>query len=51
VFIVNGKVYAVNGNAKIRYRDTFEIWRDNPKIPGTKINIGEMIQMGLKLCR
>ncbi len=51
-FKANGQEYAINGAAKQigAFRPTEEIWRDNPEIPGTKINIGPIISRGLELC-
>lgn len=53
IFIApDGTKYAVNGIAKSRgYADIQPIWKDNPQIPGTKINIGSLIDEGLKLCK
>lgn len=55
-FSANGITYAVNGTAtaqgrKLGWRDIREVWKDNPAIPGTKTNIGPMIEKGLFLCR
>jgi hypothetical protein len=55
-FSANGVTYAINGTAmaqgrKLGWRDIREVWKDNPAIPGTKINIGPMIEKGLLLCR
>jgi hypothetical protein len=50
LFHANGKIYGVNGTASTRFEPIDKIWLDNPDIPGTKINIGPMIQEGLKLC-
>jgi hypothetical protein len=51
-FTTGGNTYWVNGIAKAaqRYADLDEIWRDNPDIPGTKVNIGPLIDRGLALC-
>jgi len=53
IFIApDGTKYAVNGTAKSRgYTDIQPIWKDNPQIPGTKVNIGSLIDEGLKLCK
>jgi len=53
VFIVpDGTEYGVNGIATSRgYADIQPIWKDNPEIPGTKINIGPLISKGLELCK
>ena len=50
LFHANGKIYGVNGTASTRFESIDEIWLDNPDIPGTKINVGPIIQEGLKLC-
>ena len=52
----NGHTYAINGSAKTQgkklgWRDVREIWKDNPEIPGTKMDIGPMINKGLLLCK
>lgn len=52
VFKAGGKTYAVNGMAvgTGKYAEVEEIWADNPSIPGTKKNIGPIIDRGLELC-
>ena len=52
VFIApDGTKYGVNGTAKdFGYPDIRPIWKDNPAIEGTKIDIGSLINEGLKLC-
>lgn len=64
LFHANGKVYSVNGKAdglaKSRgYHDIREIWKNNPEYSKffapddpehPKINIGPIIEEGLKLC-
>ncbi|MDW0360800.1 DUF2511 domain-containing protein [Halomonas venusta] len=51
VFITSGKVYQLNGMARQMGHAPLEpIWRDNPDIPGTKVNIGPMIERALRLC-
>ncbi len=55
-FTSNGKTYAVNGTAMSRarqngWREIDEIWKDNPSIPGTKINISPVLDKGLSLCK
>lgn len=48
----NGTTYALNGTAKSRgYPAVDPIWRANPSIPGTKINIGPLIDIALKQCK
>ncbi len=50
-FEADGKVYAVNGLAKQSgLPEIDEIWKDDPGIPGGKLNIGELLQAGLDLC-
>jgi hypothetical protein len=53
VFHAGGVSYAVNGLAMSdnRYREIRPIWKDNPEIPGTKINIGPVLDRGLALCK
>ena len=51
-FSANGKSYALNGIAKQQGAPPVDpIWRNNPSIPGTKVDIGPMIERGLKLCK
>ena len=57
-FVVDRKTYAVNGTATayskeagFGWRDAREIWLDDPKNPGGKIPISDMITAGLALCR
>ena len=52
VFFTNEKMYAVNGVAKgqNRYADAREILRDHPSVAGSKIDIGPILDRGLKLC-
>lgn len=50
-----GTKYALNGTATARadqrgYADVDEIWRDNPDVPGLKVDIGGLISDGLELC-
>jgi hypothetical protein len=48
----NAVTYAVNAKAKESgHRDISEILADNPKSPGTKKDIGPLIDRGLKLCQ
>ena len=51
-FEADGTTYAVNGFAKELEAgaDIEEIWANNPAIPGTKKNIGPIIDRGLALC-
>lgn len=49
----NGTIYSVNGWAKSsgRYTDIRSIWKDDPRIPGLKIDLGPLISAGLNLCK
>ena len=51
-FTTGGRRYAVNGMATGRKDapDIDVIWKANPALEGTKINIGPIIDEGLKLC-
>lgn len=51
-FVANRTMYAVNGTAKGtgQFEAIDSIWKDNPDIPGTKVNIGPMLEKGLSLC-
>ncbi len=59
LFVVGSTIYAVNGTAKSlknssgekRYKPIDEIWADNPKIKGTKVDVGKVIELGLELCQ
>ncbi|CAN5634546.1 hypothetical protein BH23GEM7_BH23GEM7_27190 [soil metagenome] len=52
VFVQGGREYAVNGMAKSAgARDIDPIWRADPSDLGYKVNIGPLIDDGLKLCR
>jgi hypothetical protein len=52
-FTSGGKTYALNGAAKAgnKYEPVDSIWAEDPSIKGAKINIGSIIQRGLKLCK
>ena len=51
-FKAHGTTYAVNGTAGSRGFPRIDpIWRPNPNLPGTRINIGPIIEAGLALCR
>jgi hypothetical protein len=55
VFGSGGDAYAVNGTARGRaadngWLDIDAIWAPNPEIPGTKKDIGPLIDLGLSLC-
>jgi hypothetical protein len=52
VFTADGTTYAVNGSA-LAAGDKPEIdaiWADNPEIPGSKVNISDLITAGQELC-
>ena len=54
-FTVGDKVYALNGAARGRattsgWLDIDSIWKDNPKKPGTKIDISPIMKKGLEAC-
>ena len=50
VFEAGGQTYALNGAAKSKYAGLDSIWRDNPELAGTKVNIGPMIELALSRC-
>lgn len=51
VATANSTDYAVNGLADAHEFEPIEpIWRPNPDIPGTRMDIGELIDAGLDLC-
>ena len=51
VFKANGKSYQLNGVASmLGFESIDSIWKDNPAIPGTKVNIDPMIDLVLKQC-
>lgn len=55
VFAHNGKIFALNGTAssfaaKMGWFDVRSLWRDNPDIEGTKINISPLIARAQSLC-
>jgi hypothetical protein len=47
-FNVDGTLYGVNGQASEKYEDIKAIWR--PAAEGLRVDIGPMIERGLKLC-
>ena len=52
VFRSGEKAYAVNGTASDhKYARIDPIWRRSPSIAGTRINIGPLLDRGLKVCR
>lgn len=55
VFISNGITYSLNGLADSRaatrgYSDLKPIWKADPAIPGMRINIGPVVDLGLSKC-
>lgn len=50
--IVNadGTDYGVNGTAQSEYPEFDPIWKADPDVPGTKVNITEVLDLGLGLC-
>ena len=54
-FASGGNIYALNGRARGQaegrgWKEIDLIWKDNPEMAGTKINIGPLIDLGLALC-
>lgn len=50
-FEADGTVYAVNGIAAGQdFANIEPIWHDDPKDRGLKINLGPIIDRGLRLC-
>jgi hypothetical protein len=49
---MNGTVYALNGTAKMRNAgaDPGSVWAEDPDMPGLRVNIGDVIDLGLDLC-
>ena len=41
----------MNQAKKNGWREIDEIWKANPGIPGTKINMGPLLDKGLSLCK
>ena len=55
-FTADGKTYALNGiargHAKNRgWSEIRPIWKENASIPGTKVDIGPLINRGISLCK
>ena len=56
-FTTKKTTYALNGTAKGHskkrgwVKEIDPIWKENPEIPGTKIYIGTLIDIGLELCK
>jgi hypothetical protein len=46
----NGTDYGVNGLAKAQYPEFDPIWKNDRDVPGLKVNISEVIDLGLTLC-
>jgi hypothetical protein len=49
-FTVGDRVYAVNGAAQTVYPPIDPIWRTQPGVEGVRVNIGELLDVGLSLC-
>lgn len=54
-FIHSTGTYALNGSANTRAKQrgwlpVQSIWRPNPEVPGTRVDISALITPGLKLC-
>ena len=50
IVTAGGKEYGVNGTAQAEYPAFDPIWKKNPDVPGTKVNISEVLDLGLALC-
>ena len=53
LFVADGVNYAVNDRARAskRWVDIEgRIWREDPKIPGTRVSLSNLIQRGLTFC-
>lgn len=51
LFSAKGKAYALNGVASQQgYEKIDPIWRTNPKIPGSRISLRDLIDMASKHC-
>lgn len=50
IFRAEGTDYAVNGTARSEYPGIEPIWKKDPDVPGTRINIGDVLDRGLELC-
>ena len=50
IFRAEGTDYAVNGTARADYPEIEPIWKQNPDVPGTRVNIGDVLDRGLELC-
>lgn len=54
--VESGVMYPLNGSASQQAKRhgmaaLSEIWRDNPRIPGTKVSVNPVINRGLQLCK
>lgn len=50
-FKTDGVAYGVNGAAvAYGFPPINPIWRNDPSIPGAKVNVGPLIERGLKIC-
>ncbi len=48
---LHGKTYALNGIAQSAgFQSVAPLWRDNPRLPGTKIPLTPMIRVALREC-
>lgn len=49
---IDGKMYALNGTAKSRKAgaDLTAVWAEDPNMPGLRVNVGDVIELGLELC-
>ncbi|GEN28975.1 hypothetical protein HVA01_26210 [Halovibrio variabilis] len=51
IFKTGGTSYQLNGFARSSgYAPIDPIWRENPEIPGVRVNIGSMIDLALEQC-
>ncbi|WP_394334220.1 DUF2511 domain-containing protein [Mycobacteroides abscessus] len=46
----DGATYAVNGTARSKHPGLEPIWKPSPEVPGARVNIGPLLNAGLKLC-
>lgn len=52
----SGRMYPLNGTARhkasqLGLEPLEPVWRDNPDLPGTKVDVGPVIEKGLSLCQ
>tara|TARA_R110002167_G_scaffold98718_7_gene259401 strand:+ start:22190 stop:22612 length:423 start_codon:yes stop_codon:yes gene_type:complete len=51
VFRSDGVTYQLNGTARAKgYEPIDSIWKENPALPGTRINLGPILDAALKQC-